>query len=118
MQGQRGYALKLYILSLGCPKNQVDADRFAHALLKAGHSTVPNAPDADVILINTCGFIQSAKEEAIEEIFNAVALKKQNPHLKVMVTGCLAERYQSELSQSPGGWTKSPAPAQAAAAPA
>ncbi len=90
--------MKLYILSLGCPKNQVDADRFAHALLKAGHSTVPNAPDADVILINTCGFIQSAKEEAIEEIFNAVALKKQNPHLKVMVTGCLAERYQSELA--------------------
>ncbi|MDL2327760.1 30S ribosomal protein S12 methylthiotransferase RimO [Ruminococcaceae bacterium OttesenSCG-928-A11] len=91
--------MKLAVLSLGCPKNQVDADRFTRALIDAGHTTVPRLDAADAIIINTCGFIQSAKEEAIEAIFDACALKKkQNPALKVVVTGCLAERYQGEVA--------------------
>ena len=53
------------LVSLGCPKNQVDADILAHALLKAGHTTTTDMTEADVCIINTCGFITSAKEEAI-----------------------------------------------------
>ena len=74
--------MNIAIISLGCPKNQVDADVFCHALIKAG-----------IIIVNTCGFIQSAKEEAIENILMACQYKQQNPNLKVIVTGCLAERY-------------------------
>ncbi len=91
--------MKLAIVSLGCPKNQVDADRYSHALLAAGHETVPDMREADVIVINTCGFIQSAKEEAIEQIFDACAIKKENPNLRVIVTGCLAQRYSEDLAR-------------------
>ena len=91
--------MNIAILSLGCPKNQVDADVFCHALLKAGHQTVADPAEADVIIINTCGFIQSAKEEAIENILMACQYKQGNPGLKVIVTGCLAERYKSEIMQ-------------------
>ena len=91
--------MNIAILSLGCPKNQVDADVFCHALLKAGHQTVADPAEADVIIINTCGFIQSAKEEAIENILMACQYKRGNPGLKVIVTGCLAERYKSEIMQ-------------------
>ena len=80
------------------PKNQADADVFTHALLKAGHETVADPAEADAILINTCGFIQSAKEEAIENILLACQYKQQNPDLKVIVTGCLAERYKSQIA--------------------
>ncbi|MCI6175928.1 30S ribosomal protein S12 methylthiotransferase RimO [bacterium] len=91
--------MNIAIISLGCPKNQVDADVFCHALLKAGHQTVADPAEADVIIINTCGFIQSANEEAIENILMACQYKRGNPGLKVIVTGCLAERYKSEIMQ-------------------
>ncbi len=91
--------MKIAILSLGCPKNQVDADRFCRALIEAGHVTVANIASADAVIINTCGFIQSAKEEAIDAIFDACALKKQTPSLKVIVCGCLSERYRSQLAE-------------------
>ena len=91
--------MKIAIVSLGCPKNQVDADVFCHALLKAGHTTVADAAQADLIIVNTCGFIQSAKEEAIENILLACGYKQQNPALKVIVTGCLAERYKQQIMQ-------------------
>ena len=85
------------LVSLGCPKNQVDADILAHSLLKAGHTTTTDMTEADVCIINTCGFITSAKEEAIENIFNAVEARLENPKLKIVVTGCLAERYRDEI---------------------
>lgn len=89
--------MKIALISLGCPKNQVDADVLCHALLAAGHATTPDAAEADCIIVNTCGFIQPAKEEAIEQILTACALKEQKPGLKVVVIGCLAERYQAEI---------------------
>ncbi len=89
--------MKIALISLGCPKNQVDADILCRALLAAGHTTTPEVAEADCIIVNTCGFIQPAKEEAIEQILAACALKKQNPALKVVVTGCLAERYRAEI---------------------
>ncbi|MEG3029833.1 MAG: 30S ribosomal protein S12 methylthiotransferase RimO [Oscillospiraceae bacterium] len=85
------------LISLGCPKNQVDADIIAHTLLKAGHETTADMTKADVCIINTCGFITSAKEEAIENIFNAVDARLENPKLKIIVTGCLAQRYKEEI---------------------
>ena len=91
--------MKVTLVSLGCPKNQVDSDIIAHSLLKAGHSTTADMTQADVCLINTCGFITSAQEEAIENIFNAVSARLENPDLKIVVTGCLAERYKDEILQ-------------------
>ena len=89
--------MKIALISLGCPKNQVDADVMAHALLEAGHTTVAAVQEADCVLINTCGFIESAKQEAIDTILEACSHKAQNPALKVVVTGCLAERYKEEI---------------------
>ncbi len=89
--------MNIAIVSLGCAKNQVDADVFCHALLKAGHQTVADAAQADVVIINTCGFIEAAKAEAIENILLACQYKEQNPGLKVIVTGCLAERYKQQI---------------------
>ena len=91
--------MKIACISLGCPKNQVDLDVMVHILLSAGHETVADLADADVILVNTCGFIESAKTEAIENILEACSYKQQNPDLKVIVTGCLAERYRSQIEE-------------------
>ena len=91
--------MKIAIISLGCPKNQVDADVFCHALIKDGHTTVADPAEADIIIINTCGFIESAKTEAIENILMACQYKQENPDLKVIVTGCLAERYKQQIIQ-------------------
>lgn len=89
--------MKLALISLGCPKNQVDADVMCHDLIACGYTTVADINEADVIIVNTCGFIESAKTEAIENILIACQCKVQNPNVKVIVTGCLAERYQSEI---------------------
>lgn len=91
--------MKIACISLGCPKNQVDLDVMVHTLLSAGHETVADLAEADVILVNTCGFIESAKTEAIENILEACAYKQVNPALKVVVTGCLAERYRSQIEE-------------------
>jgi len=77
--------MKIACISLGCPKNQVDLDVMVHILLSAGHETVADLAEADVILVNTCGFIESAKTEAIENILEACSYKQQNPELKVIV---------------------------------
>ena len=89
--------MKIACVSLGCPKNQVDLDGMVYTLLAAGHETVADIADADMVLVNTCGFIESAKTEAIENILEACSYKQQNPDLKVVVTGCLAERYRSQI---------------------
>ena len=68
--------MKIACISLGCPKNQVDLDVMVHILLSAGHETVADLGEADVILVNTCGFIESAKTEAIENILEACSYKQ------------------------------------------
>ena len=85
------------LISLGCPKNQVDADVMCHALLERGHTPTADLSEADAIIVNTCGFIESAKQEAIDSILEACSYKEQKPELKVVVTGCLAQRYQHEI---------------------
>jgi ribosomal protein S12 methylthiotransferase len=75
----------VWIESLGCPKNEVDGERIQGVLLRKGFRAVSDRSRADVLILNTCGFIQPAKEESIEEIFNLIALKSQNGNKKILV---------------------------------
>ena len=88
---------KITMVSLGCPKNQVDAEMMLGALENGGFEIVDAPADSDIIIINTCGFIESAKRESIENILDMASYKEDNPNVKILVTGCLAERYRSEL---------------------
>ena len=91
-----GYQIGL--ISLGCPKNQVDAERMLALMDEAGHSIVDYVDGCDVVIINTCGFIDDAKREAIENILDTVELKKEGIVKKIIVTGCLAQRHKEEIA--------------------
>ncbi|MBQ9532185.1 MAG: 30S ribosomal protein S12 methylthiotransferase RimO [Eubacterium sp.] len=88
---------KAGMISLGCPKNQVDGEIILSKLKKAGFDIVSNIEDSDVMIINTCGFIESAKQEAIEAILEVAEYKNAGLIKAIVVTGCLAERYQDEV---------------------
>jgi len=88
---------KIGIVSLGCPKNQCDAELMLEKIVSAGFGLVSEPGLADVVIINTCGFIQSAKEEAIAEILEAVARKDDGINKKIIVTGCLPQRYKEQM---------------------
>jgi ribosomal protein S12 methylthiotransferase len=88
---------KVRIISLGCPKNLVDSEVMGGLLSQSGHQLVENNDEADIVLVNTCAFINPAKEEAIEEILMLAEEKKKKPGLKIVVAGCLAQRYGQEL---------------------
>ncbi len=90
-------SLSVGMVSLGCSKNQIDAERMLYKIQQAGHRLIGDAALADVAIINTCGFIQSAKEEAIETILEFATLKKEGRIKKLIITGCLAERYKEEI---------------------
>ncbi|MBQ7980505.1 MAG: radical SAM protein, partial [Oscillospiraceae bacterium] len=92
-------AVRVGMVSLGCSKNQVDAERMLYKIQKAGYQLIEDAALADIAIINTCGFIESAKQEAIETIFEFVALKNEGRIKKIVVTGCLSERYREEVSE-------------------
>ena len=87
------------MVSLGCAKNQVDGEVLMATLKNAGFQTVDDAALADIAIVNTCGFIESAKRESIEEILELAALKKEGKIKKLVITGCLSERYQKEMHQ-------------------
>ncbi|MBQ6816736.1 MAG: 30S ribosomal protein S12 methylthiotransferase RimO, partial [Clostridia bacterium] len=90
---------KVAMVSLGCPKNQVDAEQMLFLLKESGFTIgVPEA-EADAIIINTCGFIEDAKSEAIENILEAAKYKKDGKLKALIVTGCLAERYQNDVTE-------------------
>ena len=84
-------------ISLGCAKNQVDCERMMYRVQEAGHTVQADIVGADVVVINTCGFIDSAKSEAIDHILQAAALKAEGMVGKILVTGCLSQRYQDEI---------------------
>lgn len=90
-------AVRVGMVSLGCAKNQVDGEMLMASLKNAGYELSDDAALADVAIINTCGFIESAKAESIEEILELVTLKKEGRIKKIVVTGCLSERYQQEI---------------------
>ncbi len=90
-------AVRVGMVSLGCPKNQVDAEHMMWSLRDSGFEIVQDAALADVAVINTCGFIQSAKQEAIETILEFGKLKEEGRIKALVVTGCLSERYKDEV---------------------
>lgn len=85
------------MISLGCPKNQVDGEIMLNKLKENNFTVVQNIEDADVMIVNTCGFIEDAKKEAIETILEVSEYKKAGLISALVVTGCLAERYQDEI---------------------
>ena len=90
--------MKIAYLSLGCPKNQVDLETILGGL--SAHATiVEETQEADVVIINTCAFIESAKRESIDSIFDIAALKDIHPQLKILVTGCLPQRYAQHVAE-------------------
>jgi len=90
---------KVGFVSLGCPKNLVDSEVMLGALSRQGYSITPHKEDADVIVVNTCGFIDSAKKESIDTILEMAELKTQGNCKKLVVAGCLAERYRNEIQK-------------------
>ena len=84
-------------ISLGCAKNQVDCERMMYRVQEAGFTVQPDVVGSDVVVINTCGFIDSAKSEAIDHILQMGQLKNEGLVGKILVTGCLSQRYQREI---------------------
>ncbi len=90
---------KVAMVSLGCPKNQVDAEKMLSLLAAGGLELTPAEAEADAIIINTCGFIEEAKAEAIENILEASKYKEEGNCKALIVTGCLAERYRDDITE-------------------
>jgi ribosomal protein S12 methylthiotransferase len=90
---------KVYMHTLGCPKNRVDSEVMLGALQGAGFQLVPEPERAEVIVVNTCGFIESAKEESVEAIVELAEHRRQGSCRKLVVAGCLTQRYHAELAR-------------------
>lgn len=88
---------KVHFISLGCPKNLVDSEIMAGTLMKDGFSVVADAEDADTVVVNTCGFIEDSKKESIQRILDMANLKQEGKIKKVVVAGCLTQRYKDDL---------------------
>jgi len=89
--------MKIGFVSLGCPKNQLDTEVMLHEIASRGHEITPEETEADIVIINTCAFIESAKKEAIDNILDIAWLKKHHSLKGLIVTGCMAERYGKEI---------------------
>src|SRR3982074_1978395 len=89
-------AKRFHIVSLGCAKNTVDSEAMEQLLLAAGHRRAADASDADLLIVNTCGFIESAKQESIDTLLELGAEKRADQ--KLIATGCLVERYARDLA--------------------
>jgi len=94
--------VKIGFVSLGCPKNLVDSEVMIGLVQQAGHDVTADASSADVLVVNTCAFIDSAKQESVDTILELAELKKTGRCQTLVVTGCLAERYRGELQQQIG----------------
>lgn len=92
-------AIKVGMVSLGCSKNLVDSERMLYKLKQKGYELVTEPGLADIAVVNTCGFIKAAKEEAIETILELAALKADGTLKKIVITGCLSERYREEAAE-------------------
>src|SRR5262249_54848524 len=91
--------MKVGLISLGCPKNLVDSEVMLGLTQQAGHELTQDAAAADVLVVNTCAFIDSAKQESIDTILEMAQHKKDGACRRLIVTGCLAERYRDELKK-------------------
>ena len=90
---------RVHLVSLGCPKNLVDSETLLGHIGRAGYVLTDGADDADILVVNTCGFIDNAKEESIQAILEACGHKEDDPSKKVVVAGCLGQRYNEELRE-------------------
>lgn len=90
---------KVGLISLGCPKNQVDAEMMLARLAEAGYEITNSPEGADIVIVNTCGFIEDAKKEAIDNILDMVNIKNEGKLGHIIISGCLAERYQQEVAK-------------------
>src|SRR5512141_806931 len=90
---------RVYMHTLGCPKNRVDSEVMLGTLAEAGYRLVQDPTEAEVIVVNTCGFIESAKEESVEAIVELADLKRDGRCKKLVVTGCLVQRHADELAR-------------------
>src|SRR5580765_5386484 len=91
-------AQRYFIATLGCPKNQVDSDKLVGTLSAAGMTEAADASEADLVVVNTCAFIEAARQESIETVLAAAEARKDGARL--VVTGCMAERYGDELAEA------------------
>src|SRR6266851_8896336 len=91
--------MKVGLISLGCPKNLVDSEVMLGLAQQAGHELTNDAAAAEVLVVNTCAFINSAKQESIDTILEMAQHKKDGACRRLIVTGCLAERYRDELKK-------------------
>src|SRR6188474_2480866 len=89
--------MKVGLISLGCPKNLVDSEVMLGLAREAGHELTQDASEAEVLVVNTCAFIDSAKQESINTILEMARHKSDGACQRLIVTGCLAERYREEL---------------------
>ena len=96
---EKNDSIKIGMIALGCNKNQVDAELMLGSLASQGFEICEDPVECDVVIVNTCGFIESAKRESIENILQCCELKKQGVIKLVVVTGCLAERYRDEMAE-------------------
>jgi ribosomal protein S12 methylthiotransferase len=90
---------KIYLARLGCPKNQVDGELMLGRAIADGHTIVENPDDADVLVVNTCAFIAAAREESVDTILELARVKAEREGRRLVVTGCMAERYGAELTK-------------------
>src|SRR3954453_8141641 len=90
---------KVGFISLGCPKNLVDSEVMMGQLKQNGYQITSDAAEADTVVVNTCGFIDSAKKESIEAILEAARLKTEGKAQRLVVAGCLVERYRDALRE-------------------
>src|SRR5437868_4416546 len=88
---------KVGFVSLGCPKNLVDSEVMMGTLAQSGYEITSDASEADTVVVNTCGFIESAKQESVDAILEATRLKQEGKATRVIVAGCLVERYRDDL---------------------
>lgn len=88
---------KVSMVALGCAKNRVDGEMLLYTIKQGGYDIVSDPADADIVIVNTCGFIESAKQESIEEILELSELKKEGTIKYIIATGCLAQRYGEEM---------------------
>src|SRR5271163_2798661 len=90
---------KVHLLSLGCPKNLVDSELMLGALVNAGFEVTLDPDEAQVLIVNTCAFIESAKKESIDAVLEAAETKKRGARKRLVVAGCLSQRYGAELRE-------------------
>ena len=122
MERSFSFMAKVGFISLGCPKNLVDSEVMMGVLARSGYEMTPRADEADILVVNTCSFIEPARKESIETILEMVEHKKFGAAQKLIVAGCLVERYREQIQQEipevdavvePTSWSRFSKPAAA-----